>query len=92
MNVYIFGLANNTPSLLALYLYQRERHSEAAFNLLHRLSPEQRQTLQHDPNFLEQRAQLYWQTQQFELARADYEYALQLAPKNIRFVQGWWRC
>lgn len=83
-----FQFGKQYALITALYLYQRERHSEAAFNLLHRLSPEQRQTLQHDPNFLEQRAQLYWQTQQFELARADYEYALQLAPKNIRFVQG----
>ena len=72
----------------ALYLYQRENLPKEALKLLHSLSSAQLKTLEKNPEFIAQRAQIYWQNKDFELARTDFSHGMTLAPKDIRFLQG----
>ena len=72
----------------ALYLYEREHQLDAAMQLLESLTPAQQQRLEQNPEFMIRRAQLYWQRKAFALARADYEHGMQLAPNDVRFLQG----
>lgn len=72
----------------ALYLYQREHLSDKAMTLLASLTPKQLNRLAQNPDFIEQRAQLYWQRKAYALAQADSKQGMQLVPRDVRFLQG----
>jgi hypothetical protein len=74
--------------ITALYLYQREHLNNEALKLLNSLSLEQQQRFEKNPEFIEQRAQLYWQQKSYALAQADFKQGMQLAPHDVRFLQG----
>jgi predicted Zn-dependent protease len=72
----------------ALYLYQRVNLPKEALRLLNSLSSTQLETLEKNPEFIDQRAQIYWQNKNFDLARKDFLSGMKLAPKDARFLQG----
>ncbi|HEX5360140.1 MAG TPA: tetratricopeptide repeat protein [Fluviicoccus sp.] len=84
----LFHLRGDDESLLtALFLYTRERHSEAAAGLITRLTPLQLAHFRRLPGFLELRGQLNAQNHFLAAARADFEEGLNLEPDHPRLLQ-----
>lgn len=70
-----------------LYLYQKAHYPQGIERFLSLLSPQELAKFEQNPLFLEQRGQFYWQQKQLNLAQADYQQALALAPQQSRLLQ-----
>jgi hypothetical protein len=87
LSAMLFSQSHKERDLItALYLYQRENNLAAAEKLLASLTSEQQKQVQQLPDFLEQRGYIYWKRKKYQLARADFERALHLAPSNLRLL------